>query len=95
MPLKVRGIDALKQKSEDFAFTTIYISGIDEKSRKVYEFISYKLHLVDKLKANMLIDNDMLCTEDFSINLSTSFALIHSYSMKIDINARQHSKFLR
>ena len=95
VPLKVRGIGASKHESRDFALTTIYIPGIDEKGREVYASISCELHLVDGLKANMLVGNDVLCTEGFAINLSTSSALIHSCGVKIDINARQHSKFLR
>ena len=95
VPLKVRDIGTLKHKSEDFALTTIYIPGIDEKGREVYASISCKLHLVDGLKANMLVSNNVLCTEGFAINLSTSSTLIHSCGMKIDINTRQHSEFLR
>ena len=93
--LKVKGIKALKHKSGNFTFITIYIPGIDKKSRDVYASISCKLHLVDRLKINMLMGNNLLCTEGFAINLSTFFTLIQSCDVKIDINARQHSKFLR
>lgn len=95
VPLKVRGIGASKNKSGDFAFTTIYIPGIDEKGHKVYMSINCELHLVDGLKTNMLVGNDVLCIEGFAINLSTSSAFIHSCGVKIDINARQNSEFLR
>lgn len=40
------------------------------------------------------MNNHMLYTEGFAINLSISSALIHSCSKKININARQYSKFL-
>lgn len=43
----------------------------------------------------MLVGNDVLCIEGFTINLFTSSALIYSCGMKIDINTRQRSKFLR
>lgn len=96
MPLKVKNIGISKYKSENFALTTIYISGIDEKNREVYLSITCKLHLVDRLKANKLVSNNMLYIEGFAINLSIFFeTLIHSCSVKININARQHSKFLR
>ena len=93
--LKVRGVGASKHESEDFAFTTIYISSIDKKGREVYASISCKLHLIEGLKANILMDNNLLCTKGFAINFSTSSALIHSCDMKIDIIARQNSGFLR
>lgn len=93
--LKIRDIGASKHKSEDFALTTIYIPSIDKKSHEVYASINCKLHLVDRLKANMLVDNDMLCIEEFTINLAISSALIRSCVVKININVRQHSEFLR
>lgn len=93
--LKVRGISASKHKSKDVALITIYISGIDKKGREVYASISCKLHLVDGLNANMLVGNNVLCTEGFAINFFTSFALIYSCDVKININVKQRSKFLR
>lgn len=93
--LKLKGIGASKYELGDFALTTIYIPGIDKKGHEVYASISYKLYLVDGLKANMLVRNKVLCTEGFAINLFISFALIYSCGVKIDINARQRSEFLR
>ena len=95
VPLKVRGIGASKHESGHFALTTLYIPGTDEKGREVYASITCELHLVDGLKANMLVGNDVLCTEGFAVNLYNSSALIHSCGVRIDINARQHSEFLR
>lgn len=95
MPLKLKGIGTSKYKSREFAFTTIYILGIDKQGRKVYAFISCKLHLVDRLKTNMLVGNSVLYTKSFAINFSTSPTLIHSCGVRIDVSARQHSKFLR
>lgn len=95
IPLKVKGIGALKHESGHFAFSTIYIPGIDKKGCEVYASISCKLHLIDRLKANMLVGNDVLYTENFVINFSTSSALIQSCGVMIDINTRQHSEFLR
>ena len=74
---------------------TLYIPGTDEKGREVYASITCELHLVDGLKANMLVENDVLCTEGFAVNLYNSSALIHSCSVRIIITARQHSEFLR
>lgn len=93
--LKVRGISNSKHKSRDFALASTYIPGIDKKSHEVYTSISCELYLINGLKVNKLVSNDVLCTEGFAINLSTTSALIHSCGMKININARQHSEFLR
>lgn len=95
VPLKVRGIGTSKHESGHFALTTLYIPGTNEKGREVYASITCELHLVDGVKANMLVRNDVLCNEGFAINLYNSSALIHSCGIKIDINVRQHSEFLR
>lgn len=88
IPLKVKNIGASKYKSRDFALTIIYILDIDKQGYKIYASISCKLHLINRLKVNMLVGNDMLCTKGFAINLFTSSILIHSCSIKISINAK-------
>lgn len=93
--LNVRGIGVFKHKLSNFALTTVYIPGLDRNGREVYTSITCELHLVDGLKINMLIGNNLLCTEGFIINFSSSSAFIHSCSIRININARQHSKFLK
>lgn len=93
--LKIKGISALGHKSKNFLLTTIYILDINKRVRKVYISISFKLYLINGLKANILVGNNVFCTESFAINLSTSSALIYSCGVKIDINAKQHSEFLR
>lgn len=63
VPLKIRSIGTLKHKSGDFTPMTIYIPVIDEKGHELYVFISCKLYLVDELKINMLLSNNVLCIE--------------------------------
>lgn len=67
--LKVSGISASKYKSREFTFTTLYILGINYDKIKVYICVKCKLYLVEGLKANILISNNILYTKDFSINL--------------------------
>lgn len=74
---------------------TIYISDIDKKVCEVYASISYKLHLIDRLKANILISNNVLYTKSFAINFFTSSIFLYSWGLKIDINTRQYSKIMR
>lgn len=68
VPFKIRGISTSKHKSENFALTTVYISCFDKNGHEVYTSITCKLHLVDGLKANMLVGNDVLCIKGFAIN---------------------------
>lgn len=77
MSLKVRSIGVPKHKSKEFILTIIYIAGIDKTSCKVYASINYELHLINGLRTNMLISNNVLYTKGFAINFSTFSALIY------------------
>lgn len=50
---------------------------------------------MDKLKANILMDNNILYITKFSIKFSTVSAYIHSYDVKIIISARYYFEFLK
>lgn len=95
MPLKVRSIGVPKHKSKEFILTIIYIAGIDKKSCEIYTSINYELHLINGLRTNMLVDNNVLYTTSFAINFSISSTLIYSYGIRIDIKVRQYSEFLK
>lgn len=95
VPLKVKGIGASRYKLREFALTTFYMLGLDKGGSEVYTCVQCELYLVDSLKANMLIGNDVLCTEDFTINLANASAHILSYGVIIVISARNHSQFLK
>ena len=95
VPLKVRGIGASRHESGEFAFTALYMPGLNQEGSEVYAYVQCKLHLVDGLKANMLIGNDVLYTESFTINLASASAHILSCGVTIVINARNHSQFLK
>ena len=95
VPLKVRGIGTSKHKSKEFALIALYIPGLDQEGSEVYACIKCELHLVESLKANIIIGNNILCTEGFTINLASAFTHIPSCGVTIVINTRNHSQFLR
>ena len=95
VPLKVRGIGACRHESGEFALTALYKPGFDRGGSEVYACVQCKLHLVDHLKANMLIGNNVLYTEGFTINLANASAHILSCGMTILISASSHSQFLK
>lgn len=53
-----------------------------------------ELHLVDGLRANMLIGNDIIGPELISINIAERIALVGSCGVCIPISARQRSQLL-
>lgn len=91
VPFKVRGIGASKHKSDEFFLTALYIPGLDQRGTKVYACVKCKLHLVQGLKANMLIGENVLYTKSFIINLASISAQILSIGVTIVASARSHS----
>lgn len=88
-PLKVRGIGASKYESAQFAELPLFLLGENNEGQKVYAFIRCELHLVDSLKANILIDNNILAPESFVLNVGLGHALVGSCGVKITIKAKQ------
>ena len=73
-PMEVRGIESVAHNANQFALMDIYLQGTDG----CVALIQREVHLVDELKANMLIGIDILAPEDVSINLSKQEAIITS-----------------
>lgn len=78
IPLKIKGIGVSKYILGEFSLTIINISDINKKGQQTYTFIGCKLYLVNRLKTNMLIDNDVLYMKSFTIVFSSTSSLIHS-----------------
>ena len=94
-PLKVRGIGTLKHESAQFAELSLFLLGEDNEEQKVYASIRCKLYLVEGLRANILVDNDILAPESFVLNVGLGHALVGSCGVKIAIRARQRGQFLK
>lgn len=95
IPLKVSGIGTFKHKSQEFALIAFYISSLNQEGLEVYTNIKCKLHLVEDLKANILIDNNVFYIEGFSINFTNAFVHIPNCEIDIVISARYYSEFLK
>ena len=95
VPLKVRGIGASRHELKEFTLIALYMPGLDRGGSEVYACVQCELHLVDRLKANILIRNVVLYIEGFMINLASASAHILSCGVTIVINARSYSQFLK
>ena len=93
-PLRVREIMALRQKSNQFAELSLFFSGENGKGEMVYASIKCELHLVKGLRANILIENNILAPEGFIINIGLGHAVVGSFGVKIMIRVRQRGQFL-
>lgn len=93
--LKVKGIGAFQHKSEEFALVAIYISGLNDDCSEVYACIKCKLRLIERLKVNMFISNDVFYTKGFLINLVDASVYISSCGVNITISTKHYSEFLK
>lgn len=93
--LKVKSIGIFKYKLGKFALIVLYILGFGHDGTKIYMYIKCKLYLVKGLKANILIDNDILYIKGFLINFLSAFTLIQGCNIDIIINAKYHLQYLK
>lgn len=93
--LKVRGMGASKYEFAQFAELSLLFLGENDKRQKVYAFFKCKLYLVDGLRTNMLIGNNILAPENFVLNIGLGHTVVGSCGVKITIKARQRGQFLR
>lgn len=91
-PLKVRGIGISRHESNKFVSMSLYFPGIDLTNRPAYTHIYKKLHFVDELKANLLVDNNILATERVVIDLANKSAMILSCQVTISVTTRLRSR---
>lgn len=57
--------------------------------------MKYKLYLVECLKINIFISNNIYCIKDFLINLINTFTHIFKYKINIIINVKNYSQFIK
>lgn len=77
-PLKVRRIRALRHKSEEFTALSLYFLGKNGIGMLAYAFVKYEIHLVESLKANLLIRNNIISPGNFVIDIKKKTTFIGS-----------------
>lgn len=91
-PLKVKGIGSSRHESDGFALTALFFMEKDTVGRVVFARIDREMHLVDGLKANMLIGNDIIGPEEIAIDIAGQTAFISSCGVWISIDAKQRGQ---
>lgn len=86
--MKVRGIGASKHKSSEFAALSLYFPGKNNVGDLVYAALQCDIYLVEGLRANLLISNDIMSPEAMVIDLGKKTALIGICEVTIDINTK-------
>ncbi len=93
-PLKVKEIGASKHEFGEFTALFLYFPGRDNVGQQVYASLTCEIHLVESLRANLLIGNDIMSPEDFIIDIKRRSVLIGSCEVTVPIDARQKGQFL-
>ncbi len=75
--------------------TPLYFIVKKHNGTAAYASVKHELHLVEGLKANIPIGNDLLKPEDVSINIAAKTAYIGSCKIKIALDAKQRGPFVR
>ena len=89
-PLTVRGLGISQHQSSDYAIVPMYFVGVkDDNSAKA--LIRREVHLVDNLKTNMLIGNDVTVPESVVLDLAKKQALIDSCGVTIVLDVRSRA----
>ena len=64
----MRGVGAGQHQTNEYAIVSMYFAGEDQQGKPVTAVIRREAHLVDSLKANMLINMDNLGSEAVVLN---------------------------
>lgn len=84
----------MRHESNKFAALSLYFPGKDGAGKLVYASLRCEIHLVEGLRANLLIENDIMSPENFVIDIEKKTALIGSCEVTVPISARQRGQFL-
>lgn len=89
--LKVKGIGSLRHELDEFVSIFLYFLDINLTNYLAYIYIYKELQIVEGLKENLLVSNDILTLKKVIIGLTTKFAIISSCQIAIFITARLKS----
>ena len=95
-PLKVRGLGTSKHETSEYITNPLYLPAVEkDTAREVLACIHRELHVVEDLRAKMLIGNDILGPEEIVIDVAGRKAYIGSCNSFASVTAHQRSSFLR
>ena len=91
-PLPVRGVGGKLVKTSDFVRAQLFISGTDAAGNSTTAAIIAEVHLVDDLKANMLVGVDVLKPQKMTLDFEHNTLTIGSYGVTAAINPVTRAK---
>lgn len=86
--LKVREIKASKYEFVEFAALSLYFLDRDNAEQLVYVLFKCEIYLGNRFQVNLLIENNILSSKGFVINIKKKKVLIETCGVTIAINAK-------
>lgn len=86
--LKVRGIGTSKHKTDKYVLELLYFPAIGNKGQRMIVCIYCELHIVDNLRANIFIGNNIIGTKGMMINIAKEKAYILGCKVIVPITAK-------
>ena len=68
--LRIRGVESIKHEIDEYVTISIYMPETDAEGNNVLASFNRELHLIDDLRAKMLIGNDILGPEEIFIDIA-------------------------
>ena len=86
--ITIRDIKTNQHQIIEYMICFIYIVEINKKDEKIHIIFNRELYIVDALKINILIDNDIMSAKDIFINLKKCTVIINSCNIIVFIKIK-------
>ena len=93
--LRVKDIESFTHKFIEYVCISVYFSGFTKNDFSALTFIAREIHLINDLKAKMLIENDLLSSKDFIIDIEKKSTTIDSCEINIALEIQFKDSFVR
>lgn len=87
-PITVRGLGSNRHQTSEYVITPLYFPGKDSTARTAPR----EIHIVDDLKANILIDMDIMIPKKIDIFVSEAKASIDSCNITVPVEVRTRGR---
>ena len=94
-PLRVKGLESAIHDTAEYVLIPMYIPTTKEDGTKILCRIHREIHLVNNLKAHMLLSNDVIGSEKIVLDISQSKVYIDSCGVIAIITSRQRDPYQR
>ena len=87
--LKMRDIKSFKHCTKNYITISLYFLATNSKDKIILASITRELHIVNELRANVLIDTDIIESKEIVLDIAKQKTYIISCDATISINAKQ------